>query len=255
QEIDTLRHHYAYTTTNLPGILLLCPENPANLTTSSGQSETWPNPASMPPTRNAFRLEADTALFIPFDAGPVPTDHSRYAHSITDQGTWLASGKHQLNGSGEYLAISDHPAMDNTPAITLALELNPAALPASTTALLSKSDSYTLALESDGHLTFCIASTDTPVRSLSLLATGQLHQVVAVFDGTLPAEQRIRIYLNRQLDQTGASTHAVIPRTPTSVLCIGAETPAAPVTLNATLGPIRLIRKPLAPAQILNLSL
>jgi hypothetical protein len=249
-EIAQSAAYYGYATPNQPGDTLFGTAPYYQFTVTRGAAETWSVPDSMPPARNPMRLALDTALYIPFDAGPTVTDRSRHAHSVAAQGTWLAPGRHRLDGAGEYLAVADDPAFDDTATLTLSVWMTLEAFPASTVGIIAKTNAYTLTLQPDGHLALDVAGSDAPILSGTALETNRLYHITAVFDGTIPETQRLRVYLDARLDKTGASTQTAIPRVPTSDLCIGAESSTSPVTLKAVIGPIHLNRQALGRSQI-----
>lgn len=249
-EVALAHTRYSYATTNFPGRTLLAQTCPFGLTTSSGATETWTVPDSMPPARNNHRLKADTALFIPFNHGPGATDQSQYAHPVTEQGIWLSPGRHLLRGGGEQLTAPDDATLDGTSRITLSAWVTPVNLPAIPAGIVSKPGAYTLALEPTGQITFDVAEADTPASSNTSIETNQTYQIVAVFDGSLPENQRLRIYINGILDVTSMSTNCAIPRQTSSGFFIGARQSTDTNTLNAVIGPISVLRRAPGPAWI-----
>ncbi|MDD4737301.1 MAG: DUF2341 domain-containing protein [Kiritimatiellae bacterium] len=241
---------YGYATTNDPGNMLLGTTPYYQFALTRGAAETVSRPDSMPPARNPQRLDPATALYISFLHGPGAADASRHAHTVTERGTWLAPGRHQLNGNGDYLTIPDAPSLDDSPAMTFSIWINLHTLPATNVGILAKENAYALSLTPAGTITIDLAGDAIPISSNSALETNQLYQLTIVFDGSLPEAQRLRIHLNGRLDKTAAASHQTIPRAAGADLLIGALLPSDSETLNATIGPVTLLRRALGLSEI-----
>lgn len=108
-------------------------------------------------------------------------------------------------GTGGLMQVSDNDNLDNTGALTISLWWRPTSLILNSY-VFSRKHSYHLSSGSTpGKLTFeCVSNDSNDNHTLNTtFAAGQWYHLAFVFDGSLPVEQRMRIYVDGQLDTEG----------------------------------------------------
>jgi hypothetical protein len=153
------------------------------------------------------------------------TDSTGLGHtaSLLNGPTLIASGRAgggnalKFDGTNDYAAIADAPDLDNTNQLTLALWANPSTFGSDYRAVLAKrvtydnNESYALLVAPDGRLAIDIDGTNNRFTSTNPLPLNSWTHITVVYDGTQPAAQRVRLYINGQLDKVAAESTARLP--------------------------------------------
>ena len=130
-----------------------------------------------------------------------------------------------FDGVDDYVVVDDRNAFDNTSALTISGWINPENIrlsPAGTNArgVLSKRDNassnvaygiFFYSQKKDGKLYVDIDKTNNRFASNAVIPEGVWTHFAVVFDGTQPAAQRVKLYLNGNLDTTASESSTTIP--------------------------------------------
>jgi len=139
----------------------------------------------------------------------------------------VAGGKFSRGGSFDgtgYVTIADATSLNPTSALTMAAWINISELVYGAI-ICKRTDSttdlqYDMFIDSSGKLNVDIDGFGNRFTSNATLATGQWYHVVVVYDGTLTAAERVKLYIDGSLDKTATEDSATIP-TSTAALAIG----------------------------------
>ena len=154
-------------------------------------------------------------------------------------------------GNDGVLRVSDHDALDGVNALSLSLWWNPTTL-MSSSALFRRDNAYGLftgtSTATAGKLTFSLAGNtggdDNTFKTT--FTAGKWHHIVVVYDGSQPQDQRIRGYVNGQLDFVGPETAATLGNLSTALI-LGRHLSNR---LNARLDDFRLYRRALSAIEV-----
>lgn len=130
-----------------------------------------------------------------------------------------------FDGVDDYVVVDDRNAFDNTGALTISGWINPENIrtpPAGTNArgILSKRDNassnvaygiFFYSSRGDGKLYVDIDRVNNRFASNAIIPEGVWTHFAVVFDGTQPANQRVRLYINGVLDRTASESSTTIP--------------------------------------------
>lgn len=162
------------------------------------------------------------------------------------------TGAAAFNGADSYIAVPDNASLDNTTAFTLSFwfranSFNNSGLVAKRISF-DNQNSYGTFLGLDGKLNVDISSNNNRFTSATTFNTGAWYHVAVVFDGSLVAAERARLYVNGTLDKTATETSTSIPNH-TSALHIGTLFPSNPV-FDGLIDDVRFHRRALSAMEI-----
>ncbi|MCU0749224.1 MAG: family 16 glycosylhydrolase [Akkermansiaceae bacterium] len=206
---------------------------------------------------------ADPALVLRLkldeSSGTTANDSSGNANHATASGglTWqpaggMITGAASMNGTDSYLAVADNSSLDNTGAFTLsywfkANSFNGAGLVAKRVSF-DNNNSYGMHLTIDGKLNIDINSNNDRFTSAAVFNPGAWYHIALVFDGSLTASQRAKLYVNGVLNTTADETSSSIPNN-ASNLHIGTLAPGNAV-FDGLIDEVRFHRRALSAAEI-----
>jgi beta-glucanase (GH16 family) len=168
--------------------------------------------------------DAQRVLWLKLDesSGAVAADGSGSGNTGTVNGgvTWQPAGGKlrgaaQFNGTDSYVNVPDVAALDNTSAFTLSYwfkvnTINGAGHVAKRNNF-NDNNAYSVFLQTDARLNVDIDSNNDRFTSNTAFATGIWYHVAVVFDGTLAAASRARLYVNGVLDVVSSETSSTVP--------------------------------------------
>jgi hypothetical protein len=221
-------------------------------------------------TVNAGPTSADGAdpsrvLWLKLDesSGTTATDSSANGNNgaLSGGATWqplggAKGGAIKLDGVSGLVTVPDASTLDNTTAFSLTYWFRADAYPADSAGLVCKrvnistDNAYTTYLKAaDQHIYVDIDSSNNRFPSSALIQTGAWYHVALVFDGSLPAAQRVTLWINGLLDTTATETSATIPNYSSSVL-IGNTHSGAVNWFKGSIDDVRFYRRALNGAEV-----
>lgn len=233
-----------------------------NLLNASPWSEEIAYTAPVPP------LPAATARWR-FDAasGTVAVEDTAPALDLTLTGSpaWTTEGRIEgalvFNGTGHYARTADHALLDGAPALSLSLWVYPTVLNGTPRFVVSKRDGthtpYSVFFYTGNRLYVDINRTNANNQrfaSTTTFQTARWYHLAVVFDGALPAAERLRLYVDGQLDSTHAVADDAIARRAGIPLSVGTANVGSTQYFAGRLDDLRLFRAALASSQALLLA-
>ena len=200
------------------------------------------------------------ALKLNESAGTTAADSSGSGNNGTVNGgvTWQPAGGQLLgaavfNGTDSYLNIPDAASLDGTSAFTLTYwfkvnTINGAGLVSKRTNI-TDNNAYTTFLQTDARLNVDIDTNNDRFTSNTAFATGAWYHVAVVFDGTLAAASRARLYVNGVLDVVANETSASVPNY-TSSLKVGISHVGTTAFLDGLVDDVRFYRRALPATEV-----
>ena len=197
-------------------------------------------------------------------AGTVAADSSGSGSNGTLNGgaTWQPAGGQllgaaQFNGTDSYLNVPDAASLDGTGAFTLTYwfkvnTINGAGLVSKRTNI-TDNNAYTTFLQTDGRLNVDIDTNNDRFASNTAFSTATWYHVAVVFDGTLAAASRVRLYVNGVLDTIAGETSASVPNY-TSSLKVGITHVGSTAFLDGLVDDVRLYRRALPASEVASLA-
>ncbi len=193
-------------------------------------------------------------------------DYSTYGNNGTLTGSsaanipiWTASGKvggaYDFDGTNRIINVSDSLSLDNTNKLTISAWVYPRVLDTSARGVISKrvsaaaGQAYSLFFYTGIKLAVDIVGTDNRFFTNNTFSVNQWYHIVVVYDGTLAAAQRVKVYINGTLDTVGAETAATIPDY-ASDLTIGALNAGYGTYYNGTIDEVLILNRSLSPEQV-----
>ena len=171
---------------------------------------------------------------------------------------WLPAGGALLgaadfNGTDSYLTVPDSALLDSTAAFTLSYwfqvnAINGAGLVSKRTGI-TDNNAFTTFLQTDGRLNVDIDTNNNRFASSTVFATGAWYHVALVFDGTLAAASRAKLYVNGVLDVTATETSPTVPNY-TSSLKVGIVNVGTTAFLDGLVDDVRFYRRALPAAEV-----
>ncbi len=206
--------------------------------------------------------DANRVLWLKLDesSGTLAADSSGSGNNGTASGAlaWQPSGG-QLRGAAEfdgatsYINVPDSTTLDFTSAFTLTYwfkvnTINGAGLVAKRNTF-TDNNAFTTFLQTDARLNVDIDSNNDRFTSNTAFSTGTWYHVAVVFDGTLAAASRAKLYVNGVLDITADETSATIPNY-NSPLKVGLINTGATTFLDGLVDDVRLYRRALPASEV-----
>ncbi len=197
-------------------------------------------------------------------AGTTAVDGSGSGNNGTANGgvAWLPAGGQLLgaadfNGTTSYLNVPDAASLDVTSAFTLTYwfkvnTINGAGLVSKRTDF-SDNNAFTTFLQTDARLNVDIDTNNDRFTSNTAFATGTWYHVAVVFDGTLAAASRARLYVNGVLDVVADETSASVPNY-TSSLKVGISNVGTTAFLDGLVDDVRLYRRALPASEVASIA-
>src|ERR1051325_1077303 len=168
----------------------------------------------------------------------------------------MRAGALKFNGTNGLVTVPDSPTLDPATAFTLAWWFRADAYPADSAGLvckrinISSNNAYTTYLKAaDQHIYVDIDSSNDRFASSALIQTGVWYHVALVFDGSLPSNQRVQLWINGALDKTTTETSSTIPNYASNVL-LGNTHPGAANWFTGLIDDVRFYRRALSPSEI-----
>ncbi len=210
--------------------------------------------------------DSSLALWLKLDesGGALATDSSGSNNhgALYSTGTWrpvggVRGGGLEFDGVSGFVDVPDATGLDNTSAFTVALWFRANTYPATGNGggLVSKrnaiadNNAYTTWLHYDHRIQVDIDGSNNRFASTTSFQTGQWYHVALTFDGSLPASERARLWVNGALDCVAAESSAAVPNYNSS-LKIGLTHSNATTFLNGTVDDVRLYRRALNEGEI-----
>jgi hypothetical protein len=135
--------------------------------------------------------------------------------AVTATGRFGRAGRFDGNGSIE---VSDAPSLHPSSALTVSAWFFLDQLPgARWPGIVAKRAAYgvdttfAMFLSPDNQVVIDVAGEESRFNSNVLVTTGRWYHVAFVFDGTLPAAERVKLYIDGVLDVTASEPSATIP--------------------------------------------
>ncbi|MDQ6631560.1 MAG: BNR-4 repeat-containing protein [Verrucomicrobiota bacterium] len=228
----------------------------AELTVSAGT----PSPDGLDPLRSLWLKLDETSGMIASDSSG-----SGNQGALSGGATWRPSGgvrngAIEFDGASGQVIVPDADMLDNTAAFTLAYWFFAKTFPGDSAGLVSKRNSisdnnaYTTYLKNDRRIYVDIDSANNRFSSSTLFNTGQWYHVAVTFDGAATNSERVKFWVNGNLDVTAPETSASIPNY-NSTVRIGNTHPNALNWFNGFMDDIRFYRRALSSEEIVTLSL
>jgi hypothetical protein len=140
----------------------------------------------------------------------------------------------QFGGPSDCIQVADAPELDLGTAVTTSAWIFPTGLDGVTPrgVVAKRTDdqtdvAYTMFVWTDDHVVVDIDGENDEMPGDAVLENGRWQMITAVYDGTLPVAQRIRIYVDGVLDKVLPETSATIPANaaPLTVGCLPLQPP------------------------------
>lgn len=247
---------------SLPGTYLL------RFTASDGMLSSFAELTVRADITNIDSPDAGRAMWLKFNetSATFAADSSGNGNNGTLSGgaTWrptegMRAGALHFDGESGVVTVPDAATLDNTSAFTLTYWFRADAYPTDSAGLVSKRDSassnnsYTTYLKADKKIYVDIQSADDRFASATAISTGVWYHVALVFEGSLAAAQRAKLWLNGILDVTAAESTASVANYP-SHLRIGSTPSASPTWFNGMVDDVRFYRRALSTNEIMALA-
>jgi len=130
-----------------------------------------------------------------------------------------------FDGIDDYIAIDDSDLFDNTGQLTIAGWINPKDIrvpppTGNARGIVSKRNTYSsevaygiffYSARGDGRIYVDLDTTNNRFASNAVIAEDSWTHFAVVFDGSLPVDQRAKLYINGSLDKTAAESSTTIP--------------------------------------------
>lgn len=123
----------------------------------------------------------------------------------------------QFDGVNDTVSVPDNTVFDNTSQLTISLWVKPTLLDGQPRGIVSKragpatSYSYSMFFFTNNNLYIDIDDSTERFSSNTAFKVGQWYHIVLVYDGTLSAGQRAKLYVNGVLDVTSTEASSSIP--------------------------------------------
>jgi hypothetical protein len=169
----------------------------------------------------------------------------------------VLAGAAAFNGTDSSIMVPDSPSLDNTPAFTLSYRFkantfNGAGLVAKRVSF-NDNNSYGTFLTADGKLNIDIDSNNNRFTSTTGFERGAWYHIALVFDGSLAADQRAKLYVDGALDRTATETSASIPNY-NSPLYVGILSAPTTAYFDGLIDDVRFQRRALTAADVAAIS-
>lgn len=198
-------------------------------------------------------------------SGLIAADSSGSGHPGTLSGatTWqpgIRNGAIQFDGATGEIVVADAGDLDTTSAFTLAYWFQARGYAADSAGLVCKrngagdNNAYTTYLKtSDRRVYVDVDGSNNRFASATTVDTNKWYHLALTYDGSLPAAQRVKLWLDGTLDVTANEGSATIPNY-TSNLRVGNTHNAAPNWFNGLIDDVRFYRRALASNEIVLLA-
>ena len=165
----------------------------------------------------------------------------------------VLEGAADFDGANSYITVPDSATLDNTGAFTLsywfkANVFNGAGLVAKRNNF-NDNNAYSTFLGLDGKMTVDVVSNNDRFTSATTFNTGAWYHIAVVFDGTLAAASRVKLYVNGALDTTANETSTSVPNY-TSPLTVGILHIGSTVSFDGAIDDVRFHRRALTAVEI-----
>ncbi len=226
----------------------------ATTTAGTGASQLTVNVVTSPDANRVLWLKLDES------SGTVAADSSGSGNNGTATGAlaWQPSGG-QLRGAADfdgatsYVNVLDSASLDVTSAFTLTYwfkvnTINGAGLVSKRNSF-TDNNAFTTFLQTDARLNVDLDTNNDRFASNTAFSTGIWYHVAVVFDGTLAAASRAKLYVNGVLDITANETSATVPNY-NSPLKVGLINTGATTFLDGLVDDVRLYRRALPASEV-----
>ncbi|MEO7298011.1 MAG: LamG-like jellyroll fold domain-containing protein [Verrucomicrobiota bacterium] len=185
--------------------------------------------------------------------------------TLTGNAIWrptggIRGGTLQFDGTNSVATVADADALDGTTAFSLTYWFRAEAYPADSAGLVSKRDgpslnnAFTTYLKVDKHIYVDVeGGSNNRFPSTTLFNTGQWYHVALTFDGTLPAAQRVSLWVNGALDVVANESSSSISNYPSNFR-IGNTHSGAVNWFNGLIDDVRFYRRALTSSEIQSLA-
>ena len=220
----------------------------------TGASQMTVNVVASPDASRVLWLRLDES------SGALAADSSGSGNHATVNGAvaWQPTGgvwrgAADFDGASSYLNVPDAATLDGTGAFTLTYwfkvnTINGAGL-VSKRINFNDRNAFSTFLQTDARLNVDLDSNNDRFASNTAFSTGLWYHVAVVFDGSLAAASRARLYVNGLLDITADETSASIPNY-NSPLKVGLLHTGATAFLDGLVDDVRLYRRALPAAEV-----
>jgi len=183
---------------------------------SGGRASTTVSASTLAPV---LHIKADET------SGTVAADSSGNGLNATlsNGPTFVSSGRSaggnalNFDGVNDYGTVADSALLDGTNKLTVSLWFKADSIDNDPHGLAAKrvhfddKNSWSLLLRYGGGLFVDFDGSVNRLQSNTVIEAGKWYHVAAVFDGTLTASQRVKLYINGTLDSTGTNPSSTIP--------------------------------------------
>ena len=164
----------------------------------------------------------------------------------------------ELDGTDDYIQVNDNDRLDSTSQLTISTWVYPISLGNSAYGLISKrstsddNESYCLFFDADHKLVVDIDGAGDRFYSNTVFTIGQWYHITVTYDGSLPSNERVKLYVNGILDTTADETSTSIPNyaSPLLIGCTHLSGSTPQYCLNARIDDTRLYNHALSPTAI-----
>jgi hypothetical protein len=121
----------------------------------------------------------------------------------------------QFTGSG-FVTVADSASLRATSALTMSAWIYPTNVGFGYSGIIAKrtaylvDEAYDMYLDPNGHIYVDVQSPDDRFATDTTFQNNTWYHVAVVFDGTVPADQRVRVYVNGILDVVAPESSANI---------------------------------------------
>jgi len=182
--------------------------------------------------------------------------------NLTGSPVWNSAGQIngalQLNGTTQFGRVTDNDQLDAVNKFAISFWVRPANLTGAPQFIVSKRASsssqiaYSLFFFTGNKLFVDIDGTANRFSSNTVFSNNVWYHIAVVFDGTLTANERVKLYVNGALNMTGSETSTILPNS-TADLFVGRGDSASNERFNGLIDDLRLYRASLDGNQIANL--
>jgi beta-glucanase (GH16 family)/regulation of enolase protein 1 (concanavalin A-like superfamily) len=226
----------------------------ATTAAGTGASQITVNVVTSPDSNRVLWLKLDEG------SGTAATDNSGSGNHGTVNGTlgWqptggLLRGAADFDGATSFINVPDSTTLDVGSAFTLtywfkANTINGAGHVGKRNNF-NDNNAFTTFLQTDARLNVDIDSNNDRFVSNTAFSTGIWYHVAVVFDGTLAAASRAKLYVNGILDHTANETSSTIPNYNSS-LKVGITHAGSTAFLDGLVDDVRLYRRALPGSEV-----
>ncbi len=160
-----------------------------------------------------------------------------------------------FNGYNDYVLIQDDDSLDNTNKLTIEAWVYPTLLDGNPRGIISKrvspnnNQAYSVFFYTDNKLYVDIDGYNDRFSTNMVFSTGRWYHIAIVYDGSLPANERVRVYVNGELEKIASESSSSIPNY-NSNLTVGAMNANYGYSFNGIIDEVRVYKRVLSQSEL-----